>query len=451
MRQGYLRSTIVALVAALLMSGCGSSQSTPPATRASEPVSPNMSPDASVATTQAATPAATLPSEAPVDPLLNTIVVTVSDRLRVRSEPRVSDDSIRYEPVLPLGTELLVLDGPVIASGYTWYQVAPASFVELDGPGYGWVAQASTDGEPWIATCPPRPDLAVLASMGYLGLRCYGDQEITFMARVAPFEGLACGDDPPVVMPWSIEPYWLDECTFDVFLSPLEGEPNYDFVFKLDPAIDRGTLPDVFNDYGFDDLGNQIWTAVEVTGQYDHPGARTCRGKSVPDGDQPPEPEAVVAYCRSQFVVTSISYPASFPMPTPLPARAERLVLIHFGSGNCEGGALAGSGVPGDGFAIIGPTSSGDLMAQVLLRGGLPNTTYVVQLIQSAGLGGSVEDCFVEDATLTSDSRGDGHAGVLEALLPATIGVFVYVYHLPDAGSPGDFHWTRLIAVGSAR
>jgi serpin B len=56
-----------------------------------------------------------------------------------------------YEPVLPLGTELTVLDGPVSASGYVWYKVAPVSFVGLEGPGYGWVAMAGTDGEPWIA------------------------------------------------------------------------------------------------------------------------------------------------------------------------------------------------------------------------------------------------------------------------------------------------------------
>jgi serpin B len=53
--------------------------------------------------------------------------------------------------VLPLGTELTVLDGPVSASGYVWYKVAPVSFVGLEGPGYGWVALAGKDGEPWIA------------------------------------------------------------------------------------------------------------------------------------------------------------------------------------------------------------------------------------------------------------------------------------------------------------
>ena len=88
-------------------------------------------------------------------------------------------------------------------------------------------------------------------------------------------------------------------------------------------------------------------------------------------------------------------------------------------------------------------------MAQVMLRGGLANTTYTVQLIQSAGLGGSVEDCFVEDATLITDSRGDGHASVREARHPATIGAFVYLVHLGDATGPQDLHGTQLIPVGS--
>ncbi len=119
-----------------------------------------MSPTVS-STASAATP--TLSAE-PIDPLLNAVVVSVTDRLRVRSEPRVSDDSIMYEPVLPLGTELTVLDGPVSASGYVWYKVAPVAFVGLEGPGYGWVAVAGTDGEPWIAfPVTPRPTPAETA------------------------------------------------------------------------------------------------------------------------------------------------------------------------------------------------------------------------------------------------------------------------------------------------
>ena len=74
--------------------------------------------------------------------------MTVSDNLRVRSEPRVADDSIKYEPLLPLGTELTVLDGPVNGSGYTWYRIAPVSFTGLEGPGQGWVAKAARTASP---------------------------------------------------------------------------------------------------------------------------------------------------------------------------------------------------------------------------------------------------------------------------------------------------------------
>jgi serpin B len=87
----------------------------------------------------------------PVGLAKGSVAVTVSDRLRVRSQPRVANDSVLYEPVLPLGTSLFVLDGPVSDSGYVWYKVAPTSFSELGGPGFGWVASADHDGTPWIA------------------------------------------------------------------------------------------------------------------------------------------------------------------------------------------------------------------------------------------------------------------------------------------------------------
>jgi serpin B len=77
--------------------------------------------------------------------------VTVSDALRVRSQPRVADDSVRYDPLLPLGTNLEVLAGPVDASGYRWYEVAPIGVHLQGGPGTGWVASAAKTGEPWIA------------------------------------------------------------------------------------------------------------------------------------------------------------------------------------------------------------------------------------------------------------------------------------------------------------
>ena len=91
------------------------------------------------------------PSTAPGGLVPGSVAVTVSDRLLVRSKPRVSDDSIMYEPVLPIGSELLVLGGPVVASGYTWFHVAPTSVTLNGGVTDGWVAMAARDGTPWIA------------------------------------------------------------------------------------------------------------------------------------------------------------------------------------------------------------------------------------------------------------------------------------------------------------
>ena len=78
------------------------------------------------------------------------LAVTVSDRLRVRSQPVVDDASLKYQPLLPAGTQLQVLDGPVEGSGYQWVRVAPVGVTLDGGVGDGWVAIADHDGTPWI-------------------------------------------------------------------------------------------------------------------------------------------------------------------------------------------------------------------------------------------------------------------------------------------------------------
>ncbi len=44
----------------------------------------------------------------------------------------------------------MVVDGPVQASGYDWYRVAPVSLTLSGGAADGWVAAADHDGTPWI-------------------------------------------------------------------------------------------------------------------------------------------------------------------------------------------------------------------------------------------------------------------------------------------------------------
>ena len=85
----------------------------------------------------------------PIPP--DTYARVVTDDLRVRSKPGVSDDSKKLEPLLQDGVLLVVLDGPVQASGYDWYQVQPTLTSDTAGPyPFGWVAAADKDGEPWI-------------------------------------------------------------------------------------------------------------------------------------------------------------------------------------------------------------------------------------------------------------------------------------------------------------
>lgn len=148
MRRPMHRPCVLLLVA-VLIPGCGAPDASPSPSATTTPT-----PGAPTASIGTAEPSVTpSPALTPVraDPLVGQVVVTVSDNLRVRSEPRVSADSIRYEPLLPLGTELQVIDGPVSASGYVWYKVVPVSVTLRDGPGDGWVAMAGRDGEAWIA------------------------------------------------------------------------------------------------------------------------------------------------------------------------------------------------------------------------------------------------------------------------------------------------------------
>ena len=118
MRTGTARRTVVSLgIVIVLLAGCG--PASPSASRLAVRSPAGPSPAASPSG-----PAAS-PSSGAAASLVNAVVVTVSDRLRVRSEPRVADDSIKYEPVLPLDTALFVLDGPVQRLGLPVVQGRP--------------------------------------------------------------------------------------------------------------------------------------------------------------------------------------------------------------------------------------------------------------------------------------------------------------------------------------
>jgi hypothetical protein len=234
----------------------------------------------------------------------------VTNDLRVRSKPGVSDDSKKLEPLAQDGDLFVVVDGPVQASGYDWYLVQPylGFEMETEPPPFGWVAAAGTDGEPWIEPesidCPPVPqdaeDIALLneTDQMFYELTCFDGLELTFRARMGWFEA-----DCEFLSWWAADPPWFDPCSNTNAMLVAEDAS------REDPALVPAWGPDADTSMAGDPLAPpEHWPLVEVTGQFDHPSALTCRTRM--EGAEPemsrPDPLQTIVDCRRQFVVTSV-------------------------------------------------------------------------------------------------------------------------------------------------
>jgi serine protease inhibitor len=150
---------VAILIAVMLVASCGDagtaspppSGSTPTPAAPATPGAPSAPPLAPATPAPAATPTPAPGSTDTTAFAPGALAVTVSDSIRVRSQPRVSDDSVRYQPLLPTGTQLVITGGPTRASGYTWYRVVPLDVTLDGGVEEGWVAVADHDGTPWVA------------------------------------------------------------------------------------------------------------------------------------------------------------------------------------------------------------------------------------------------------------------------------------------------------------
>jgi len=121
-------------------------------------------------------------------------------------------------------------------------------------------------------------------------------------------------------------------------------------------------------------------------------------------------------------------------IPTALAGGAQKVPLSHQVDEFCTGGQIGPLPPETNGFAVIHQVD-GNVMAEVSLKGGLPNTTYNVRLIQTP----SGSDCFVFDGTLTTNGQGNGNAHIEEPLLPGTTDAFAF---LSFPGFAGDFYST---------
>lgn len=291
----------LAILACLAVAGCSAGAgSAQPTLTSGPPVAASTPPLASPTGTPT-------PSPLPATIRSGDIIETLVGNVRVRSKPRVTD-SVKYEPLLPAGTKLYVVEGPVPGSGYEWFWVAQLSSSELPS---GWVAAAGRDGEAWLGPslydCPAVPvdfQSFVALPLG-AGLACFSRLPITFQARL-----FDCNCDPTPGDDW-ITPNWLfPGYQKTIMVDPSVASGSDTMVrraFMLDPTgTDPATVPIGVNR---EVEGGIVPAVVTLTGMFDHPAAATCRWQS----DQPTAAELPLdpaeATCRLQFAVTTVVGP----------------------------------------------------------------------------------------------------------------------------------------------
>lgn len=242
---------------------------------------------------------------APAAPLLAhdavAAVTQAGNGLRVRSLPTTAQESERLEPLLSAGTRVFILDGPVAADGYDWYELI-AFDTEVEGglPLIGWSAVADKDsGEAWLRpfvfSCGSEYPLDVnhLGELGGSGgLDCFGSEELSLPAA----RDSTCGEGSNS---WVVEPLWF--LVRDIILVQLNAQDE--------PLRELGALlhPEVVGDWedGVCTADYRPATA-QVTGHYDDPAAASCSIRD-PESAQPEIDLRYAAYwCRTAFVVTRV-------------------------------------------------------------------------------------------------------------------------------------------------
>jgi hypothetical protein len=220
------------------------------------------------------------------------------DSLNLRNEPRLSSP---VHVVLAGGELVLVIEGPRVADGYTWYRVE-TGIAGGRAYGAGWTAAAGPDGDPFLVYVPPRcpvigPDELVTSDIlvelaGWPALACFGDRQIGFSGTIT------CHGHGGYEF---AEPAWLGA------MSPVA--PDLDsWIGGLHYEPELQERP-------------ECWSVIEGTGQFDHPAAQTCEGVSSNSaiGEEPPWPPPtkaeVVLLCRQQFVVQSFEVVGQQPPP----------------------------------------------------------------------------------------------------------------------------------------
>jgi hypothetical protein len=233
----------------------------------------------------------------------DSMALVVTDNLRIRSAPFVGDLSTKYQRFLDNGDRLFVIDGPVIAQNYEWYQVKawrPRS-PSVSWP-VGWVARAGHDGEVWFRStsvgCTASPSVEALVALAPADrLACYRDTTIQIRAVV----GTAAVDCDPARSGCPTGPEWLAMSALRASISASVDAPAAAVPIALEPGA--GLDADAIEQAG----------VVGLRGTFDHPDARSCGPDPELAGPAGPlSPTEAVLECRTRFVVTAVT-PETFP------------------------------------------------------------------------------------------------------------------------------------------
>jgi hypothetical protein len=237
----------------------------------------------------------------------DSIADVVSSNLRVRSQPRVATDSFKFEPLLQPGDRVFVIDGPVVANDYDWYEVAAwrPSTPSVSLP-MGWVARADHDGTPWIQgttpDCPAAPTIALVIAMDpHEALACFGRRPLVLRAVIADgVPGDGCHVDG-AVRRCIVGPGWLAGSSGRTASGTAGSGPD-----ALQLSIDPNRPVPVAN--------LLVGRTSVLEGAFDHPDAIGCRFDGYPSGPSLTADDAILR-CRTRFVVSQATPDGNFLVP----------------------------------------------------------------------------------------------------------------------------------------
>lgn len=239
------------------------------------------------------------PAPAIITPDSMAVVTPDGAELRVRSAPGLGQDSTKLEPLLPTGTRMLVISGPVRADSYDWFEVLtdgePADL-------YGWVA-AGKNGVDWIEPAAPRCasalDATAIATLRRVDfLVCYGGAELTIPAHrrqgsAAP-DRFSCpflGERTDCV----VDQQWLFQANWPIAYTTTTGEEG--LLSVAQPPGARSSIADV-------PAGGSMTLTVAL----DAPEAKGCRVRDPATGNDLVPPNRAATACRLIFVVHDVAW-----------------------------------------------------------------------------------------------------------------------------------------------